>query len=216
MMVPGATYQRTLKRLLDSLRDQGIADERVLDAIRQVPRHRFVDEALAARAYENTALPIGHGQTISQPYIVARMTELLMQGRAPDTVLEVGTGSGYQTAVLASLVSRVYTVERIAALTHSAEERLRDMKFRNIRYHYSDGGYGLPEHAPFDAIIVTAAPPGIPRALIQQLLPGGKMILPIGEGESQALVRVTRTREGYEHEIIEPVVFVPLISGRLL
>ena len=158
----GMTSERTRERLIHRLRKEGIRDVSVLNALRSTPRHIFVDEALASRAYENTALPIGHAQTISQPYIVARMTELLMAGGPLDTVLEIGTGSGYQTAVLARLVSRVYTVERIESLQKQARRRCRELGLRNIRMRYSDGTMGLPEYAPFDGILVTAAPEGIP------------------------------------------------------
>lgn len=209
----GMTSQRTRERLVQRLKDEGIHDRRVLSVMRNLPRHIFVDEALASRAYEDTALPIGHGQTISQPYVVARMTEALFEHGSLDYVLEVGTGSGYQTAVLAPLVRRVYTVERIEALLNQARQRLRELGIRNVRYRYSDGGMGLPQYAPFDGILVTAAPEGIPRALVAQLRIGGVMVLPIGTREEQALVRVTRTEEGYETEFLEQVVFVPLLGG---
>ena len=203
----GMTSERTRERLIHRLRKEGIRDVSVLNALRSTPRHIFVDEALASRAYENTALPIGHAQTISQPYIVARMTELLMAGGPLDTVLEIGTGSGYQTAVLARLVSRVYTVERIESLQKQARRRCRELGLRNIRMRYSDGTMGLPEYAPFDGILVTAAPEGIPRVLIEQLKPGGRM------GKEQGLVRVTRTAGGYDKELLERVTFVPLLGG---
>jgi len=211
----GMTSERTRERLIQRLRQEGIGDQAVLEAMRRVPRHIFVDEALASRAYEDTALPIGHGQTISQPYIVARMTELLLQGGPLDTVLEIGTGSGYQTAVLAQLVNRIYSVERIAALQEQARKRFQALQLRNIRLRHSDGGMGLPEYAPFDGILVTAAPEGIPRALVEQLKPGGRMILPIGDRQEQVLVRVTRTGNGYDKELLERVVFVPLLGGVL-
>ena len=209
----GMTSERTRERLIHRLRKEGIRDVSVLNALRSTPRHIFVDEALASRAYENTALPIGHAQTISQPYIVARMTELLMAGGPLDTVLEIGTGSGYQTAVLARLVSRVYTVERIESLQKQARRRCRELGLRNIRMRYSDGTMGLPEYAPFDGILVTAAPEGIPRVLIEQLKPGGRMVLPIGAGKEQVLVRVTRPAGGYDKELLERVTFVPLLGG---
>ena len=209
----GMTSERTKERLIRRLRSEGIRDPSVLNALRATPRHIFVDEALASRAYENTALPIGHSQTISQPYIVARMTELLLAGGPLDTVLEIGTGCGYQTAVLARLVQRVYSVERIAALQNQARSRIRELGLRNVRMHHSDGGLGLPEYAPFDGILVTAAPEGIPRVLVDQLKPGGRMVLPIGRGKQQVLVRVTRTASGYDKELLEPVVFVPLLGG---
>jgi protein-L-isoaspartate(D-aspartate) O-methyltransferase len=209
----GMTSDRTRERLIQRLREEGIRDHSVLEAMRSTPRHIFVDEALASRAYEDTALPIGQGQTISQPYIVARMTELLLQGGPLDTVLEIGTGSGYQTAVLAQLVKRVYSAERIEVLQKQARERFRALGLRNIRLRYADGGLGLPEYAPFDAIIVTAAPEGIPRTLVDQLKPGGRMVLPIGPRHEQVLVRVTRTASGYDKELLERVIFVPLLGG---
>ncbi len=205
--------QRARDRLLQRLRDEGITDERVLAAMREVPRHLFVDEALASRAYENTALPIGYSQTISQPYIVARMSEALLEQGPLDTVLEVGTGSGYQTAVLAQLVERLYSVERISALLEVAKRRIRGLKMRNVRFKHTDGGMGLPEYGPFDGILVTAAPEGIPRALVYQLRVGGRMIIPVGARRMQVLVRVTRTPEGYDKEILERVAFVPLLGG---
>ncbi len=209
----GMTSQRTRERLIQRLRDEGIRDLRVLERMRDTPRHLFVDEALASRAYEDTALPIGNGQTISQPYIVARMTEALLEGGPLESILEVGTGSGYQTAVLAPLVRRVYTVERIKVLLDQARRRFQSINIRNIVTKHTDGGLGLPEYAPFDGVIVTAAPEGIPLALVEQLRPGGRMVLPIGQRDQQALVRVTRTEDGYEHEILEPVSFVPLLGG---
>ena len=211
----GMTSQRTRERLVQRLRHEGIRDRRVLERMRDTPRHLFVDEALASRAYEDTALPIGKGQTISQPYIVARMTEVLLDGGPLENILEVGTGSGYQTAVLAPLVRRVYTVERIKVLLDQARRRFQALKIRNVITKHTDGGIGLPEYAPFDGIIVTAAPEGIPLALVEQLRPGGRMVLPIGAGQEQALVRVTRTEEGYRREMLEPVSFVPLLGGVL-
>lgn len=209
----GMTSQRTRERLITRLLDAGIGNELVLEVIRRLPRHLFVDEALASRAYEDSALPIGHGQTISQPYTVARMTEALLADGRRDTVLEIGTGSGFQTAVLASLVRRVYSIERVAELAHAAEARLRELKLRNVRLRYGDGSAGWPEYAPFDAILVTAAPEGIPRQLVNQLVPGGRMVLPIGQGQRQALVQVDRTESGYSHRLLEPATFVPLLSG---
>ncbi|WP_177418099.1 protein-L-isoaspartate(D-aspartate) O-methyltransferase [endosymbiont of Lamellibrachia barhami] len=211
----GMTSPRTRERLIQRLRQNGIRDLRVLDAMRNTPRHIFVDEALASRAYEDTALPIGHGQTISQPYIVARMTEALLEGGGMDKVLEIGTGSGYQCAILAQLVSRVHSVERIGALQERARIRLRDMGLRNIRLKHSDGGIGLPEYAPFDGILVTAAPEGVPRALLDQLNPGGRLVLPSKSEGRQILLRVTRTSRGFEQEQLEAVNFVPLQGGVL-
>jgi protein-L-isoaspartate(D-aspartate) O-methyltransferase len=207
------TSLRTRERLIQRLEEAGIRMPEILDIIRTLPRHLFVDEALASRAYEDSALPIGHGQTISQPYTVARMTQALIERFRPDTVLEIGTGSGFQTAVLASLVRRVYSVERVGSLLDRAQRRLCQLEFRNIRFRHDDGALGWPEYAPFDGILVTAAPRGVPRALAEQLAPGGIMVLPIGEGESQVLVRVTRIEDGFEHEVLEPVSFVPLVSG---
>ena len=209
----GMTSMRTRDRLVSRLKAAGIRNPRVLDLIRALPRHLFVDEAIATRAYENTPLPIGHGQTISQPYIVARMTEVLLENGPLDTVLEIGTGSGYQTAVLASLAKRVYTVERVQELLGQARARLRLLKLRNVRFKHADGCSGLPEYAPYSGILVTAAPEGIPRTLIHQLTEGGCMVLPIGTRDQQALVRVIRTRTGYTHEILERVSFVPLLGG---
>ena len=209
----GMTSQRTRNRLIDRLKEEGIKDMSVLNAMRNIPRHLFVDEALSSRAYEDTALPIGQGQTISQPYIVARMTEALLEHGPLKHVLEVGTGSGYQTAVLSKLVRYVHTVERIEALLLLARQRFRELGFRNIRTKYSDGGMGLPEYAPFDGILVTAAPEGIPLALVRQLKVGGCMVLPVGDRETQVLVRVTRTEGGYDKEFLERVVFVPLLGG---
>lgn len=209
----GMTSARTRERLIRRLRDEGIRDLRVLERIRETPRHLFVDEALASRAYEDTALPIGNGQTISQPYIVARMTEALLEPGSLENVLEVGTGSGYQTAVLAPLVRRVYTTERIKVLLDQARRRFQALNIRNIVTKHSDGGVGLPEYAPYDGIIVTAAPEGIPLALVEQLNPGGCMVLPVGLRDQQVLVRVIRTDDGYEREILERVSFVPLLGG---
>lgn len=209
----GMTSTRTRDRLIQRLRENGISSDRVLQAIRNTPRHIFIDEALASRAYEDIALPIGHGQTISQPYIVARMTELLLDISSLDSVLEIGTGSGYQTAILAQLVRRVYSVERIEALQNQARARFRELGLRNIRLTHSDGGMGLPGYAPFEGILVTAAPEGIPRVLVEQLKPEGRMLLPIGSGSEQVLVRITRTIGGYEKEILEQVNFVPLLEG---
>jgi protein-L-isoaspartate(D-aspartate) O-methyltransferase len=209
----GMTSQRTRNRLIDRLGEKGIKDMPVLNAMRNIPRHLFVDEALASRAYEDTALPIGQGQTISQPYIVARMTEALLEHGPLKRVLEVGTGSGYQTAILSKLVRYVYSVERIESLLLQAQKRFRELGLRNIRTKYCDGGMGLPEYAPFDGILVTAAPEGIPLALVRQLVVGGCMVLPVGTRDAQVLVRVTRTETGYDKEFLEQVIFVPLLGG---
>ncbi|MFN2309790.1 MAG: protein-L-isoaspartate(D-aspartate) O-methyltransferase [Gammaproteobacteria bacterium] len=208
----GMTSQRTRDRLIERLREKGIRNEQVLETIRRTPRHLFVDEALSSRAYEDTALPIGFNQTISQPYIVARMTEALLVG-APQKVLEIGTGSGYQAAVLAQLVPKVYTVERILALVPLARQRFRALGLRNLSLKQSDGTWGWPQQAPFDAILVTAAPAEIPTALLDQLAEGGRLVIPIGGSSGQTLAVITRHAEGYEREDLEPVSFVPLVSG---
>jgi len=208
----GMTSQRTRERLIQRLSDQGITDMAVLDIIRSTPRHMFLDEAMAHRAYEDTALPIGYQQTLSQPYIVARMTELLLAGGPLERVLEIGTGSGYQTAILAQLVERVYSVERIKPLQAKARQRLRRLKLHNVHTRHADGGMGWAEKGPFDGIITTAAPERIPEDLLQQLAPGGRLIIPVG-GDTQHLQVVTRTVEGFQTEIVEAVNFVPLRSG---
>ncbi|MDX1696884.1 MAG: protein-L-isoaspartate(D-aspartate) O-methyltransferase [Thiohalobacterales bacterium] len=209
------TSQRTRDRLVERLREEGIRNERVLEVIGKTPRHLFVDEALASRAYEDTALPIGYNQTISQPYVVAVMTDLITRNR-PRKVLEIGTGSGYQAAVLAPLVEKVYTVERIQPLATQARQRFRKLGLRNIRASYSDGTEGLPDFAPYDAIITTAAAESIPEALLEQLSPeGGVMVIPVGGRSHQTLTRVTRRGDVFEREDLDPVVFVPLLSGQI-
>lgn len=210
----GMTSQRVRDRLVDRLRETGIRDENVLNAIRVVPRHLFVDEALATRAYEDTALPIGHSQTISQPWVVARMTEALLE-TAPKKVLEIGTGSGYQAAVLAVLGLEVHTVERIGDLLRQARKRLRQLGM-NVRSKHDDGRIGWPEHGPYDGILVTAAAPALVNALIEQLAVGGSLIAPVGGPASQSLVRLTKQADGSAQEqTLAPVVFVPLLSGTL-
>jgi len=209
----GMTSARTRDRLVQRLREQGIANLSVLERIRNVPRHIFVDEALGSRAYEDTALPIGYGQTISQPYIVARMTEALLQGGAAENVLEVGTGCGYQTAVLAPLVGRLYTIERIEPLLARARERLKELGIRNVRFRHGDGTLGWSAHAPYDGILVAAAPLTVPEALIGQLRVGGRLIVPIGPEGEQELVRFTRGEPRVERESLGPVAFVPLLGG---
>ncbi len=208
----GMTSQRTRDRLIRRLQEQGIENTGVLEAIRNVPRHLFVDEALAHRAYEDTALPIGHNQTISQPYIVARMTELLVESGPVNKVLEIGTGSGYQTAVLAAFASEIYSLERIKVLQEKTRKRLRTLKIHNVLFRYADGSMGWEEKAPYDGIIAAAAPSKVPDSLLQQLAVGGRMIIPIGEDE-QKLYRITRTDNGFDHEFIENVRFVPFRSG---
>ena len=216
----GMTGQRARDRLVERLRNGGtlqrplppIGDERVLNAIRTVPRHQFVDEALAARAYEDDALPIGHGQTISQPWVVARMTEALLE-TAPKKVLEVGTGSGYQAAVLAALGLEVFTVERIGDLLRTARKRFRALGL-HVRSKHDDGRIGWPEEAPFDAIIVTAAGPALVDALVAQLAPGGTLVAPVGGSGGQALLRLRKREDGsIEQADLGPVIFVPLLSG---
>ena len=209
----GMTSARTRDRLVQRLRDQGIANLAVLERIRNVPRHIFVDEALGSRASEDTALPIGFGQTISQPYIVARMTEALLDAAAPDNVLEVGTGCGYQTAVLAPLVKRVSTIERIEPLLTRARGRLKELGVRNVRFRHGDGSLGWKAHAPFDGILVAAAPLTVPEALLKQLKVGGRLIVPIGPEGQQQLVRLTRREQRVERENLGPVAFVPLLGG---
>jgi len=209
------TSQRARDRLVERLRsDGGIRDERVLQALRSLPRHLFIDEALASRAYEDTALPIGNAQTISQPWVVARMTEALIEHGMPKKVLEIGTGSGYQAAVLATLGIEVYTVERIDELLRVARRRFRNMKL-NLRTKHDDGRMGWPEHAPYDAIIVTAAGAALDPALLAQLADGGTLVAPVGGPASQSLLRLRKTAEGVVQDDLGRVVFVPLVSGIL-
>jgi len=208
------TSQRTRDRLVERLREKGIKNERVLEVVRTTPRHIFVDEAMAHRAYEDTALPIGHGQTISQPYIVARMTEILLEGGIPDVVLEVGTGSGYQSAILSRLVAKVYTVERISALLQKAREAHRKMGLMNVFSKHSDGSWGWQPNAPYQAIMVTAAPESVPPSLLEQLAVGGRLIIPVGTKDGvQQLKLYVRSSEGLEETIQESVRFVPLLDG---
>ncbi len=208
------TSARTRQRLIDCLREQGISDEAVLSVLFETPRHLFLDEALRHRAYENTPLSIGHHQTISQPYIVALMTQLV---KASDPkvkrVLDIGTGCGYQAAVLSQLVDWVFTVERIDALSFSARERLQDLGYKNISYLCGDGYQGWPRKAPFDAIIVAAAPPSVPEALKQQLAVGGRLVIPVGDDENQVLRLIKRTQSGFEEQVREAVKFVPMIEA---
>jgi len=210
----GMTSQRARDHLCQQLQEMGIHSEPVLDAIRNTPRHIFVDEALASRAYENTALPIGQGQTISQPYMVARMTESLLESGSLDKVLEVGTGCGYQTAILAHFCVQVYSIERISALLEKARARLRDLQLRNIRIKYGDGFKGWLEVAPFDAILVAAAPAGLPEPLLQQLKIGGRMVIPVGDPGNQQLMLITRHEDRFAEELLDYVSFVPLLGGR--
>ncbi len=209
----GMTSARTRDRLVQRLREQGIANLAVLDRIRNVPRHIFVDEALGSRAYEDTALPIGFGQTISQPYIVARMTEALLENGPLENVLEVGTGSGYQTAVLAPLIERLYTIERIEPLLRRAKQRIKELGIRNVRFRHGDGAAGWKGRAPYDGILVAAAPLTVPEALIKQLQVGGRLVVPVGPEGEQELVRFTRHEQGVSRESLGPVAFVPLLGG---
>ena len=209
----GMTSRRTRDRLVQRLRDQGIRNEDVLAQIRDVPRHLFVDEALASRAYEDTALPIGLGQTISQPYVVARMTEALLDGFEGEKVLEVGTGCGYQTAVLAPLVKNIWTIERIPELQRRAKQRLRELDIYNVQFKPGDGWAGWPKYAPYDGIIVTAAPDEIPDKLLQQLAPGGRLIIPVGPQGVQDLVMITNRNDHFEQVSLGLVSFVPLVKG---
>jgi protein-L-isoaspartate(D-aspartate) O-methyltransferase len=208
----GMTSQRTRARMVERLRGEGVKNEDVLEVMGNLPRHLFVDEALASRAYEDPPLPIGFGQTISSPWIVARMSELLCQSGAPKKVLEIGTGCGYQTAVLAKLCKEVYTVERIAPLLEKARANLRDLKLSNIRFKYSDGNMGLEEAAPFDGILITAGATRVPPALVQQLVKGGRLVLPMGTDE-QYLYVIERTAKGSNETRYEAVRFVPLLPG---
>jgi len=212
----GMTSPRTRGRMVERLRDKGIRDERVLQAIAAVPRHLFVEEALASRAYEDTALPIGFGQTISQPYVVARMIEVLLERQVAQTVLEVGTGCGYQAAVLAQLFAEVYSIERIKGLLERARANLLGLRLRNLRLVHGDGYAGLEKAAPFHSIIVAAAARATPQALLQQLAPGGRMILPLhaGNGGAQRLVLIERARRGMVQTELDPVRFVPMKAGK--
>jgi protein-L-isoaspartate(D-aspartate) O-methyltransferase len=211
----GMTSLRTRKRMIKRLSEQGIHNKRVLEIMCDTPRHIFMDEALASRAYEDTALPIGYNQTISQPYIVAKMTELLLGSSGHlGKVLEIGTGCGYQTAILAQLVDHVYTIERILPLQRKAQGYLWELKLKNISFLYSDGNLGWPDYAPFDGILASAAPAEIPPQLLQQLAIGGAMVIPTGLSGQQTLQRVTRTASGYDVEELEAVTFVPFLSGK--
>lgn len=214
----GMTSDRTRARMIERLRNDGIRDEVVLSAMNAVPRHIFVDEALAIRAYDDVPLPIGNGQTISQPWVVARMSELARNGRALDSVLEIGTGCGYQTAVLAHLATTVYTVERIAALVNKARRNLTSLKLRNVRLKHGDGSADLGEPLEVDAIVVTAGATHVPTALLKYLKPGGRMVLPLakGEGDERGVQRLTvidATPAGLREQVLDAVRFVPLLPG---
>lgn len=213
----GMTSQRTRDRMIQRLSEQGIIDKRILNIMRTTPRHIFIDEALASRAYEDTALPIGYYQTISQPYIVAKMTELLFETKQTlSNVLEIGTGCGYQTAILAQLAESVYSVERLLPLQKKAKSHTELLKLKNIRYLHSDGGWGWEDHAPYEGILVAAAPSEIPQALLEQLMVGGVMVIPVAnlEDGTQSLKRITRTESSFQIEEVEPVSFVPFLSGK--
>jgi protein-L-isoaspartate(D-aspartate) O-methyltransferase len=208
----GMTSQRTRLRMIERLREQGIVDEAVLNVMNEIPRHIFVEEALASRAYEDFALPLGFGQTISQPYVVARMTELLTARRPFGKVLEIGTGCGYQTAILSKLATEVYSVERLLPLLAKARKNLRELRITNIRLKHADGHIGIPEAAPFDAILVTAAATHVPEALKEQLAVGGKMVVPMGTRQ-QHLCVIERTARGFSQSNLDAVKFVPMLSG---
>ncbi|MDY7219020.1 protein-L-isoaspartate(D-aspartate) O-methyltransferase [Denitrificimonas sp. JX-1] len=209
------TSQRTRERLVQRLRDEGLKNLDVLDVMLRTPRHLFVDEALAHRAYEDTALPIGNNQTISQPYMVGRMTELLLSAGPLDKVLEVGTGCGYQTAVLAQLVERVFTIERIQSLQERAKEQLAELNIRNVVYRWGDGWEGWNAMAPYDGILVTAGAKEIPQALLGQLAIGGRLVIPVGEIDKQQLLLIVRELDGFVYQRLEGVRFVPLLPGTL-
>ncbi|MFG0382049.1 protein-L-isoaspartate(D-aspartate) O-methyltransferase [Pseudomonas sp. zbq_18] len=209
------TSQRTRERLIERLYEEGLSNPHVLEVIRRTPRHLFVDEALAHRAYEDTALPIGHNQTISQPYIVGRMTELLLAGGPLDKVLEIGTGSGYQTAVLTQLVERVFSVERIQSLQERAKERLASLNIRNVVFRWGDGWDGWNALGPYNGIIVTAAAAEVPQSLLDQLAIGGRLVIPVGSGETQELLLIVREEDGYSRHVLDLVRFVPLLNGPL-
>lgn len=210
----GMTSARTRNRLVERLKINGIRASAVLEQIRNVPRHLFVDEALASRAYEDTALPIGHSQTISQPYVVAKMTEALLEDFDGDKVLEIGTGCGYQTAMLAPLVKEIYTVERIPELLRKTKQRLGQLDIYNVRYRLDDGWQGWPKYAPYDGIIVAAAAEELPRKLLEQLAPGGRLIMPVGPSGAQELTMVLRRDDHFEQLSLGGVSFVPLVKGK--
>ena len=210
----GMTSARTRDRLVQRLQESGIRSSEVLEQIRNVPRHLFVDEALASRAYEDTALPIGLGQTISQPYVVARMTEALLDGLDGGRILEIGTGCGYQTAVLAPLVKEIYTVERIPELLRKTKQRLRQLDIYNVHFRLADGWEGWPKYAPYNGIIVAAAADELPEKLLDQLETGGHLVMPVGPAGRQELVKVTKYHDRYEQQSIGLVSFVPLVHGK--
>ena len=206
---------KRVQTLLEQLRAQGIRDEHVLEALAQVPREKFVDEAFEHKAWENVALPIGQGQTISQPYMVARMSELLLEDGPLDKVMEIGTGSGYQTAVLSQLVERIFSVERIKVLQDRAKERLLELNLRNVVFRWGDGWEGWNALGPYNGIIVTAAASEVPQALLDQLAIGGRLVIPVGAGETQELLLIVREEDGYSRHVLDLVRFVPLLNGPL-
>ena len=214
----GMTSARTRERLVQRLEQSGISNPLILDRIRSVPRHLFVDEALESRAYEDSALPIGQGQTISQPYIVALMTQALLAEngdlRVPKKVLEIGTGSGYQTAILAPLVAQIFSIERVGPLLEAARKRLAPLGVTNVRFRHDDGHRGWPGQAPFDGIIVSAAPDRVPEVLLEQLAPGGRLVIPVGSSGFQNLIRVTNMPSGFEQENLCRVSFVPMLRDK--
>jgi len=209
----GMTSQRTRERMVQRLYEEGLSNAQVLEVIRSTPRHLFVDEALSHRAYEDTALPIGQNQTISQPYIVGRMTELLLAAGPLDKVMEIGTGSGYQTAVLAQLVERVFSVERIQTLQEKAKAKLQVLNIRNVVYRWGDGWQGWNAMGPYNGILVTAGASDVPQALLDQLAIGGRMVIPVGIDGAQQLLLIVRTETGYTREVLDAVRFVPLLTG---
>ncbi len=209
----GMTSQRVRDRLVDQLRAMGIGNETVLEAIRSIPRHLFVDEALSSRAYQNTALPIGYGQTISQPYIVARMTEAVIGAKPLRRVLEIGAGCGYQSAVISRFAERVFSVERIAALADKTRSRLKSLGIDNVRVTHGDGNEGWSRHSPYDAVIVAAAPIGVPEKLYQQIGENGCLVIPVGSAGEQQLLKITRTDHGFEQQLLDRVSFVPMLKG---
>jgi len=211
----GMTSARTRDRLVQRLREQGITDLHVLERVRVLPRHIFVDEALASRAYEDTALPIGFGQTISQPFIVARMTQALIEGGPLGKVLEIGTGCGYQTAMLSPFTKQLFSIERIEPLLNRAKDKAKELDLRNVRFRHGDGMKGWPTQGPYDGILAAAAPLTVPDALVEQLAPGGRLVVPVGPEGQQQLLRITRRESGLHREVLGPVAFVPLLGGIL-
>mgnify|MGYP001350632780 CR=1 FL=1 len=209
----GMTSQRARNRLVEKIRSMGITNEKILEVMRLTPRHYFLEEALASRAYDNTALPIGYGQTISQPYMVASMTQILCETGPMGKVLEIGSGCGYQTAVLSAFAEKVFAVERIQALVKRLRANLYELKVPNVLVKHSDGFNGWAEHAPFDAILVAAAPVGVPEKLLEQLAVSGRLVIPIGSGRSQELRLIKKSSTGFQEQVLDNVSFVPLLDG---